>query len=330
MKNLLEVLLIMLNPYKVVKIKKVDEKHNTHSKFVYDLEIEDNHNFFANKILSSNCHHFPAPESKKFLINNTFRKMLFLTATLERADGEEEFLLNDMKIPIIYSYSQEDAITDKLLNEFDLVCEGVDFNDEEQEEYNKIQGVIKKHFPNYAYDYTIVLKRAKIGDFKAAELSRAFALRKKLIFNADNKVATVVDIINNHKDDKIIIFTEEIGNAYKIYNALKDDNLVGIYQSSVSIAERKQTLEKFKEGFINILVSCKCLDEGLDVPTANVAVIVSGNSTSRQSIQRVGRVIRYYPNKKSYVYMLYVRDSKEQDWLKERINALSYKNIEWR
>jgi superfamily II DNA or RNA helicase len=56
--------------------------------------------------------------------------------------------------------------------------------------------------------------------------------------------------------------------------------------------ERKGILRAFRNGGYSKLVAGRVLNEGVDVPDANVAIVVSGNSTPREHIQRLGRVIR--------------------------------------
>ena len=63
------------------------------------------------------------------------------------------------------------------------------------------------------------------------------------------------------------------------------------------LSEREYILRKFAEGEYQVLVAMKCLDEGVDVPPAKIAILMASSGNSREYIQRIGRVIRRYPNK---------------------------------
>ena len=71
-------------------------------------------------------------------------------------------------------------------------------------------------------------------------------------------------------------------------------------------------MEAFRSGAARILVSCRCLDEGIDVPDANIAIVMSSSSVSRQRIQRLGRVIRRSAEKDAAcLYYIYIRESSD-------------------
>jgi hypothetical protein len=68
----------------------------------------------------------------------------------------------------------------------------------------------------------------------------------------------------------------------------------------------------FRDGSLRILVSCRCLDEGIDVPDANIGIVLSSSAVERQRIQRLGRVIRRSPGKDAAcLYYFYIRESSD-------------------
>ncbi|MGM0604882.1 MAG: helicase-related protein, partial [Halobacteriota archaeon] len=62
--------------------------------------------------------------------------------------------------------------------------------------------------------------------------------------------------------------------------------------SETGIAERRETLSRFKDGTYSRIVAANVLDEGIDVPDANVAVVISGSGSEREFTQRLGRILR--------------------------------------
>jgi len=75
------------------------------------------------------------------------------------------------------------------------------------------------------------------------------------------------------------------------------------------------------------LCSTKALNQGFDVPNANMGVICGLTSKSLSMIQRVGRLIRFQKGKVGNIYILYVEDSQEEKWLRQSVKDLN--NINW-
>ena len=69
------------------------------------------------------------------------------------------------------------------------------------------------------------------------------------------------------------------------------------FTGSESISDRLILLEQFSKGNVNALVAMKCLDEGVDVPSAETAIIMASTSNPREYIQRRGRILRRHENK---------------------------------
>ena len=86
----------------------------------------------------------------------------------------------------------------------------------------------------------------------------------------------------------------------------------------------------FREGLIDVLVSCKSLDEGFDLPSAEAAIIVSASATLRQRIQRMGRVLRKTDSKKmAKVFTFYSTDQEKERLELEEIDFLGQVKTRW-
>ena len=86
-------------------------------------------------------------------------------------------------------------------------------------------------------------------------------------------------------------------------------------------------MESFKNDDINVLFSTKALNQGFDVPNANMGIMCGITSKALSMIQRVGRLIRFQEDKIGKIVIIYVADSQEEKWLKKATKNL--KNIIW-
>ena len=82
--------------------------------------------------------------------------------------------------------------------------------------------------------------------------------------------------------------------------------------------ERKLILENFRQGKWPFLVNSRVLNEGVDVPEANVAVIISGTATVREHVQRLGRILRKKDNKTAVLYEIITANTGEVYTSKKR------------
>ena len=122
----------------------------------------------------------------------------------------------------------------------------------------------------------------------------------------------------NHSD-RIILFCERIDQAEALRALLRETmpSQTGMYHSGMLQEKRREVLRDFRDGVIRILIACKALDEGVDVPDASVGIILSCTQTDRQRIQRLGRILRRAGGKRRAVlYYLHLGQAiDEADYL---------------
>ena len=93
---------------------------------------------------------------------------------------------------------------------------------------------------------------------------------------------------------------------------------------------RRENLRMFKKGIFDVLVCCRALDEGLNIPEVEVAIIASSTSSIRQRIQRLGRVLRPHARKdKASVYTLFATDIEKNRLVKEAIDLQKIADVRW-
>jgi superfamily II DNA or RNA helicase len=114
------------------------------------------------------------------------------------------------------------------------------------------------------------------------------------------KRSLMTSLLRRHQSDKTLVFTAFAEDAY----AIARDQLVPVITADVPRREREEILTRFRDGRYRAIVSARVLNEGIDVPDANVAILVGGNLGKREYVQRVGRVLRPGPGKEALAYEL--------------------------
>ena len=159
---------------------------------------------------------------------------------------------------------------------------------------------------------------AALRTAKGREALSAWRASRTVLAYPRAKQSALRDLLAQHRDDRILVFTADNATAYAIAREL----LVVPITADIRRAERELMLERFRTGEAPVLVSSQVLDEGLDVPEAEVAIIVGGSGSERRHIQRVGRVLRPRPGKRARIYELAVEASSEVDQVVRRRRGL--------
>ena len=162
------------------------------------------------------------------------------------------------------------------------------------------------------------------GDKAAAAMFyNSIKARKTVVQHALNKVSTAQSLRDKHTDDKILVFSGTNEFTDTMANELGGES----YHSAKGKKERERILDRFKSGENKILCSTKALNQGFDVPDASVGIIAGLDSKALPMIQRVGRLLRLNKSKTGTIYVLYVKESQEEKWLRSAIRNLN--NIIW-
>jgi superfamily II DNA or RNA helicase len=133
---------------------------------------------------------------------------------------------------------------------------------------------------------------------------------KNIALGTDGKLRILADLLAQHFPERILIFTADNTTVYRISQQL----LIPAITHQTPVKERHEILTKFREGEYNTLVASHVLNEGVDVPAASVAIILSGTGSTREYIQRLGRVLRKgnVANKQAILYEVVAEDTSEE------------------
>jgi len=258
-------------------------------------------------VIGDEVHRYASAENSKAFIKQ-FKFSLGLTATAKRDfdDGLQMVLIPAFG-KIIYEYTIIDARKDEIISPFELINIEVPLLEDEQREYDKLSKSIARALGEGNED------KAKLLSMRRANVAK----------NSEMRVPSAVEVTKKEEGKKILIFHESIEKAEQIYSILSNQGFsVGIYHSEIYGPVRRETLYRYKKGMIRILISCRALDEGVDIPDANIAIIAAYTSSLRQRVQRLGRVLRKHDSKDyATIYTFYSTD-KERAQLVEEMDRL--------
>ncbi|MFD1253162.1 ATP-dependent RNA helicase DbpA [Devosia equisanguinis] len=122
--------------------------------------------------------------------------------------------------------------------------------------------------------------------------------RSRIAKKASAKIDLAVQVLKDHFEDgqSWLVYCEDSDQLGVVLNNLKSVGIDAVeYHSSMS-GDRDETLLWYRK-FGGVLVSIRCLDEGVDIPSISHALILASSQNPRQFIQRRGRVLRKSPDK---------------------------------
>ncbi|MCC8101763.1 MAG: DEAD/DEAH box helicase family protein [Clostridiales bacterium] len=157
------------------------------------------------------------------------------------------------------------------------------------------------------------------GNRETGRLARVYLnlsyKRKKLVCLASSRLSCAEALIRLLGQQKrILVFGERIAQAEELYCILnlQYPGRVGRCHSKMGEQANRSSLERFRIGEYRILITCKSMDEGVDIPDASIGIILSGTSGHRQRIQRMGRIVRKKEGKnRASLYYLHIEESVE-------------------
>ena len=137
---------------------------------------------------------------------------------------------------------------------------------------------------------------------------QAYREQKRLSLAAPTKIELLDEMLHRHAMDRVIIFTYDNASVYQIARRF----LAPAITHQTKTRERQQILQRFHSGEYNVVVTSQVLNEGVDVPAANVGIILSGTGSVREHVQRLGRLLRKLGDKQALLYEVVTRDTAEQ------------------
>ena len=247
---------------------------------------------------------------------------LGLSATPEREydSGFTDYIVPALG-PIVSEYDYQRAYEDRVITPFDLVNVRVELLPDEQREFDRLSKRI-----------AIASRRIYLDGQNDERVKRLFLLRASVVNSAAMRIPVASKLADLNRGQRTLVFHERIDAAESILRILTErDHSATVYHSKIGPHVRRSNLRLYRKGVFDVLVTCRALDEGLNVPETTVAIIASSTGSSRQRIQRLGRVLRPAPRKDfATVYTIYASEQEERRLLREATDLDGIASVSWR
>lgn len=275
-------------------------------------------------VVFDECHHLPSGAYSMAAQACLAPFRLGLTATPERTDGREAALTNLIG-PVVYR-REIGELSGEYLAEYETVRLEVDLGPEERVEHDEAraeylafvrQQGIRMGDPRGFGEF--IMRSARSPEGRSA--MRAYRRQRELAFAAPAKLDYVEYLLHEHRKGRAIIFTQDNATAYRVSKRF----LIPAITHQTKLKERSAILERFADGRYGAVVTSKVLNEGVDVPDASVAIVISGSGSVREHVQRLGRILRPKDGKRATLYELVSAGTSETGTSKRRRDHEAYR-----
>lgn len=269
------------------------------------------------------CHHLPGQTYSLSALGSIAPFRLGLTATPERSDQMHE-QLDHLIGPILYR-REIGQLKGEFLAQYQVRTLYVQLSDEERFAYE----TNRELYRTFLLENRIDLRRnGAWGQFLATAARtprgrmafKAFRDHRTIALAAPAKLRVLEGIMDRHMGDRVIVFAHDNATVYRIAREF----LVPVITHSTKARERKTVLERFASGDYTVVATSRVLNEGVDVPEANVAVVLSGTSTVREHVQRLGRILRKKGDKQAVLYEIITQGTLEENTSTRRRQHSAY------
>ncbi len=244
-------------------------------------------------LIVDEVHHFGGGLHDEALEMSIAGARLGLTATPPR-DAAALAHLTRLVGPIIFELAIGD-LAGGFLASFDAITLYLDLSPDERSAYSSLSAVFTRAYTEFRRRVPEAtwadFARAAAGTTDGRRALAAWRQARRLLAFTGAKRRALQSMLGRHRHARVLIFTADNETAY----AIAREHLVMPLTCDIGRRERDDALDRFRRGEIRALVSARVLNEGIDVPDADVAIVVGGALGEREHVQRVGRLLRPEP-----------------------------------
>ena len=281
-------------------------------------------------LIADEAHHLGSEVQGKRVLSMPWNALLGLTATLERSDAGVA-QITEIVGPIVFRYSVNRAVKDGVLAPFHYVTLGVELEPVKQDEYQECDRLVKKWAGKLLAESNLqklpanfmqfAQQKSKAGSRSAGMYISKWNQRKNLVASSQSKLLALKKLHLGRSSSRLLAFTETEVAAIAAVRTLNEggDFIARLFSSGIEKRDREELLNQFAGGEIDGLVAPKLLDEGINLPEADLGIVLAKSSSGVQLVQRLGRVLRKKGDGRNAVFLtLYARGTYEDPILRRR------------
>lgn len=264
-------------------------------------------------LIFDECHHLPTDFFKVIAEYAIAPYRLGLTATPERTDGSHRFL-DSLIGQIVYRKTAQE-LSGGALAQHKIVPIKVKLSQQERTKYDSAiktrnDFLRQSNISLSSLEGWQLFVQASARSPQGRRAMLAHREAKEIALGTDAKLRILIDLITKHYPERMLIFTNDNATVYRISQQF----LIPAITYQTPVKERHDILTRFKAGEYKTLVASHVLNEGVDVPDARIAIILSGTGSTREYVQRLGRVLRKgtAKNKQAILYEVVTEDTSEE------------------
>ncbi|MBA2280447.1 MAG: DEAD/DEAH box helicase [Acidimicrobiia bacterium] len=258
-------------------------------------------------LIADECHGLGGGTLRRAMLRQ-YDERLGLTATLERSDDGVTELLLPYFGGICHRYGFAEAIEDGVCAPPRVALVGVELTVEERVEYSateqqlvnarqhlrQVGGMPLEPFGDFLAAIAHLAERDAGADGRAArDYLEAFSKRREIVARSSGKYELLGRLANAIRDSHgALVFTETVRAANHAINRLDPHVSIDLITGSTARRQRREILDDLRVRKLDAVAAPRVLDEGVDVPDANLGIVMSASRSRRQMIQRMGRILR--------------------------------------
>lgn len=292
-------------------------------------------------LIADEVHRFGTPEFSNALVK-CYGQRLGLTATYERPDEGLEQWVTPYFLPtqnmgvttdvVVGRCTYARGLDDNILAPFRVALVGIEFDGDSRDAYDDLEkdlatirrqliyahGCSSEPFGDFMKDVAGLSKGGDNnhqGTWRARKFLNLFNQKRDMLAGCPEKVATFLEYAETVLEaSRTLIFSETKRSAHEIAaTSSKLGLVIEALTSDLPQTERRALLDRFRAGKSHALVAPKLLDEGVDIPEADVGIITSASMSRRQMIQRMGRIIRPKSDGRAAHFVIFYMKATSED-----------------
>ena len=278
-------------------------------------------------LIADECHRYGSAVNQ-LALDPRFRRRLGLSATYARDDDGNLAWLDPYFGGVCFRLDYRRAVADEVTARLTVSLVGVGPVPAERARYDELadllaglrarllrhHGMPGEPFEAFLRAVTALAESDGEGSGPARAYRQAMLERRRLLADTPAKEAALALIAPAiFAAERSIVFTQSIAASERAADLLARRGLpAGVVHSALTGSERQDVLRRFAAGEIRVVAAPRVLDEGIDVPVADLAVIAGASRSRRQMVQRMGRVLRRKPDRRRARFaVLYVENTVE-------------------